>query len=42
MNAEVPLVVPEVNAHDLKWHKGIIANPKLFNHSDGCCIKTNS
>jgi len=23
----VPLVVPEVNAHDLKWHKGIIANP---------------
>jgi len=27
MNAEVPLVVPEVNAHDLKWHKGIIANP---------------
>jgi aspartate-semialdehyde dehydrogenase len=27
MNTEVPLVVPEVNAHDLKWHKGIIANP---------------
>lgn len=24
---EVPLVVPEVNPHDLKWHKGIIANP---------------
>lgn len=27
MEPEVPLVVPEVNAHDLKWHKGIIANP---------------
>lgn len=27
MDPEVPLVVPEVNAHDLKWHKGIIANP---------------
>jgi aspartate-semialdehyde dehydrogenase len=23
----VPLVVPEVNPQDLKWHKGIIANP---------------
>lgn len=27
MDPEVPLVVPEVNASDLKWHKGIIANP---------------
>jgi len=27
MDAEVPLVVPEVNPHDLSWHKGIIANP---------------
>ncbi len=27
MNPEVPLVVPEVNPNDLKWHKGIIANP---------------
>jgi len=27
MDPEVPLVVPEVNSHDLKWHKGIIANP---------------
>jgi aspartate-semialdehyde dehydrogenase len=27
MDPEVPLVVPEVNAHDLTWHKGIIANP---------------
>ncbi|MBX7255858.1 MAG: aspartate-semialdehyde dehydrogenase [Candidatus Hydrogenedentes bacterium] len=27
MDKEVPLVVPEVNAHDIKWHKGIIANP---------------
>jgi aspartate-semialdehyde dehydrogenase len=23
----VPLVVPEINASDVKWHKGIIANP---------------
>lgn len=27
MHADIPLVVPEVNAKDLKWHKGIIANP---------------
>jgi aspartate-semialdehyde dehydrogenase len=27
MDPEVPLVVPEVNPNDLKWHKGIIANP---------------
>lgn len=27
MDPAIPLVVPEVNPHDLKWHKGIIANP---------------
>lgn len=27
MQEDVPLVVPEVNAHDLKNHKGLIANP---------------
>lgn len=27
MNDEVPLIVPEVNANDIDWHKGIIANP---------------
>ena len=27
MTPEVPLVVPEVNAHDILRHKGIIANP---------------
>ncbi len=27
MDPEVPLVVPEVNPDDIKWHKGIIANP---------------
>ena len=27
MAPEVPLVVPEVNAHDIPRHKGIIANP---------------
>ena len=24
---DVPLVVPEVNAKDLEWHSGVIANP---------------
>ena len=28
MNPSVPLVVPEVNAGDIEWHKGIIASPK--------------
>jgi len=27
MDSSVPLVVPEVNAYDLTWHKNIIANP---------------
>lgn len=27
VDADVPLVVPEVNAHDLAWHSGVIANP---------------
>ncbi len=27
MSPRVPLVVPEVNPEDIKWHKGIIANP---------------
>ena len=27
MDPKCPLVVPEVNPHDLEWHKGIIANP---------------
>ncbi len=27
MDPEVPLVVPEVNPEDIKWNKGIIANP---------------
>lgn len=27
MDPTVPLVVPEVNPQDLKWHKNIIANP---------------
>ncbi|HOJ34539.1 MAG TPA: aspartate-semialdehyde dehydrogenase [Candidatus Hydrogenedentes bacterium] len=27
MDPEVPLVVPEVNPHEIKKHKGIIANP---------------
>src|SRR5512140_801806 len=27
MDDKVPLVVPEINASDVKWHRGIIANP---------------
>jgi len=27
MDKDVPLVVPEVNPEDIKWHNGIIANP---------------
>lgn len=27
MDDQVPLVVPEINAADVQWHKGIIANP---------------
>jgi aspartate-semialdehyde dehydrogenase len=27
LDPETPLVVPEVNPDDVKWHKGIIANP---------------
>ncbi len=27
MDPNVPLIVPEVNPEDVKWHKGIIANP---------------
>ncbi len=27
MDETVPLVVPEINASDVSWHKGIIANP---------------
>src|SRR5690349_4628864 len=28
MDAQVPLVIPEISPEDLKWHRGIIANPK--------------
>lgn len=27
MEDDVPLVVPEVNPHDVAWHNGVIANP---------------
>jgi aspartate-semialdehyde dehydrogenase len=27
MDPAVPLVIPEINAHDLEWQKGIVANP---------------
>lgn len=27
MDPEVPLVIPEINAEDLEWHKGIVSQP---------------
>lgn len=27
LESDVPLVVPEVNPEDVRWHKGIVANP---------------
>ena len=27
LDADVPLVIPEINAGDVSWHKGIISNP---------------
>ena len=27
MEKDVPLVIPEINPEDVKWHKGIISNP---------------
>ena len=27
MDAHVPLVIPEINAEDVRWHRGLIANP---------------
>ncbi|MFH0846999.1 MAG: aspartate-semialdehyde dehydrogenase [Chloroflexota bacterium] len=30
MEPDVPLVVPEVNPEDIKWHKGIIASPNCI------------
>jgi len=27
MDEDIPLVVPEVNPHDVEWHSGVIANP---------------
>ena len=27
LRPDVPLIVPEINPEDVKWHKGIIANP---------------
>ena len=27
LREDVPLIIPEINPEDAKWHKGIIANP---------------
>ena len=35
----VPLVVPEVNPEDIKWHKGIIANPNCSTIQAVCALK---
>ena len=42
MAPEHPLVIPEVNADVLENHRGIIANPNLFDNSNAGHIKTNS
>ena len=39
MNEDVPLVVPEVNPEDLKWHNGIIANPNCSTIQAVCALK---
>lgn len=39
MNSNVPLVVPEVNPEDLKWHNGIIANPNCSTIQAVCALK---
>lgn len=39
MNADVPLVVPEVNPEDIKWHKRIIANPNCSTIQAVCALK---
>lgn len=39
MDDNVPLVVPEVNSEDLKWHKGIIANPNCSTIQAVCTLK---
>ena len=30
LDPKVPLVVPEINPEDVKWHSGIISNLCLF------------
>lgn len=39
MNPDVPLVVPEVNADDIRLHKGIIANPNCSTIQMVCALQ---
>lgn len=39
MNDDVPLVVLEVNPDDIKWNKGIIANPNCSTIQAVCALK---
>ena len=39
MDNNVPLVVPEVNPEDIKWNKGIIANPNCSTIQAVCALK---
>ena len=39
MDKTVPLVVPEVNPDDIKWHNGIIANPNCSTIQAVCALK---
>ena len=39
MDSNVPLVVPEVNPDDIKWHNNIIANPNCSTIQAVCALK---
>ncbi|MCK7468458.1 MAG: hypothetical protein MZU91_10320 [Desulfosudis oleivorans] len=41
MDPDVPLVVPEVNAHAISpvYEKGYHSQSQLLDHSDGCSVK---
>ena len=42
MSDDVPLVIPEVNASDLEWHKGIVAIPNCSTTPLAMVLKTLS
>ena len=36
LDPKVPLVIPEINPEDVKWHSGIISNPKDYQSLASC------